>query len=70
MIHWMDLVISLGHIGERIRVEWLGYYRVGKRIVVAENVGYPLGKLGIKREKKKIFSVSNILSKILKQRVS
>lgn len=36
--------------------------------MVAENVGYPLSKLGIKREKKMIISVRNVLLKILKQK--
>lgn len=49
----MDLAIRFGHIRERILIECLGYYRVGKRTVVAENVGSSLDKSGIKRKGEK-----------------
>lgn len=52
----MDLVIRFGHTGERILVSGWVNYRGRKGIVVAENVGYPLDKLGMKRKgKKRVF---------------
>lgn len=66
----MDLVIRFGHTGERILVSGWVNYRGRKGIVVAENVGYPLGKLGMKRKGKKEYLCKKDFTEDTKEKVN